>query len=100
MTTLSPADLVTSSLGEIEERSQALLDKKKAAGILDKASDSQEVAGLVEQLRTAIVYYRVSGNYAAHVHTRIDTCGTALTATVHVQPDRKADGKTSRRSFL
>jgi len=58
----SLADLVFSSLEEIKERSQALLEKKKAAGFLDKAEDSQEVAGLVEQLQTAIVCYRVSGS--------------------------------------
>ena len=61
----SVVDLVFSSLEEIEERSQALLEKKKAAGFLDKAKDSQEVVGLVEQLRTAIVYYRVSGGPVA-----------------------------------
>jgi len=52
-------------LEEIKERSQALLEKKKAAGFLDKGKDSQEVVGLVEQLRTAIVYYRVSGSPVA-----------------------------------
>ena len=57
----SLADHSLSSLEEIEVRSQALLEKKKTAGFLDKAKDSQEVVGLVEQLRTAIVYYRVSG---------------------------------------
>ena len=40
-----------------------MLEKKKAAGFLDKSKDSQEVVGLVEKLRTAIIYYRVSGNY-------------------------------------
>ena len=54
---------------EIEERSQAILEKKKTAGLLDKPKDSQEVAGLVEQLRTAIVYYRVSRDLAARVET-------------------------------
>jgi hypothetical protein len=46
---------VFSSLEEIEKRSQAILDKKKAARFLDKAKDSQEVVNLVEQLRAAIV---------------------------------------------
>ena len=48
------------SLEEIGERSQALLEKKDGARFLDKSKDSQEVANLVEQLRTAIVYYQVS----------------------------------------
>jgi len=61
--TLSLADYVFSSLEEIGERSQTLLEKKKVAGFLDKAKDSQEVVGLVEQLRIAIVYYRASGKY-------------------------------------
>ena len=52
-----------SALEEIGNRSQALLDKKTTARFLDKAEDSQEVVTLVEQLRTAIVYYQVSGNY-------------------------------------
>ena len=51
---------VFSSLEEIEKRSRALLEKKKTAGFLDKSKDSQEVVNLVEQLRTAIVYYQVS----------------------------------------
>lgn len=53
------------SLEEIGRRSQVLLQKKKTARFLDKAGDSQEVVTLVEQLRTAILYYQVSGNYVA-----------------------------------
>ena len=68
MTKCLPADLVFSSLVEIEERSQALLGKKKAVGFLDKMNDSQEVAGLVEQLRTSIVYYRVSRDHLCGYH--------------------------------
>ena len=63
MLTPSLADPAFRSLAEIEERSKALLEKKKAAGFLDKSKDSQEVVGLVEKLRTAIIYYRVSDNY-------------------------------------
>ena len=63
MLVCSATDPVFSSLGEIEEQSQALLKKKKAAGFLDKANDSQEVVSLVEQLRTGIIYYQVSGNH-------------------------------------
>ena len=57
------SNLVFSALEEIGKRSQALLDKKTAARFFDKAEDSQEVVTLVEQLRTAIAYYQVSGNY-------------------------------------
>ena len=67
MTTPLPADLASSSLGDIEERSQVLLGKKKVVGFLEKVKDSQEVASLAEQLRTAIVYYRVSRDHAAQV---------------------------------
>ena len=67
MTTPLPADLASSSLGDIEERSQALLGKKKVVRFLEKVKDSQEVASLAEQLRTAIVYYRVSRDHAARV---------------------------------
>jgi len=96
----SPTDLVFSSLEEIEERSQVLLKKKKTAGFLDKAKDSQEVVSLVEKLKTAIVYYRVSRDYAAQAETGSDTHGTALTATIHVQSDRQIDGKVPHRSFI
>ena len=54
---------MSSSLEDIEERSQTLLKKKEGAKFLDKTKDSQEVANLVEQLRTAIVYYQVSGKH-------------------------------------
>jgi len=57
------SNFVFSFLGEIGERSQALLEKKEMARFLDKAKDSQEVANLVEQLRTAIVYYQASGDH-------------------------------------
>ena len=55
------SNLVFSSLEEIGTRSQAILEKKKAARFLDKAKDSQEVVDLVDQLRTAVVYYQVGG---------------------------------------
>ena len=56
------SDLVFRSLEAIEKRSQDLLEKGKVEGFLDKSKDSQEVANLTEELRTAIVYYQVSGN--------------------------------------
>ena len=58
------SNVALSSLEEIGKRSQALLEKKKMASFLDKSKDSQEVVNLVEELRTAIVYYQVS---AIHV---------------------------------
>ena len=61
---VSFSNLVFRSLEEIGNRSQALLDKKKIARFFDKSGDSQEVVALVEQLRTAIMYYQVSGNDA------------------------------------
>jgi len=62
---ITRSDLAFSSLEGIEKRSQNLLEKKMASGLLDKGKDSQEVANLVEELRTAIVYYQVSGDHAA-----------------------------------
>ena len=56
-------NLVFSSLREIEKQSQALLEKKKIPGFLDKSKDSQEVVDLVEQLRSVVVYYQVSDHH-------------------------------------
>jgi len=58
-------NLVFRSLEDIGEQSQALLKKGDRARFLDKAKDSQEVVNLVEKLRTAIVYYQVSGDHVA-----------------------------------
>ena len=59
---ITRSNLVSSTLEDIATRSQELSEKKKTARFLDKAGDSQEVVNLVERLRTAIVYYQVSGN--------------------------------------
>lgn len=72
-----------------------MLKKKKMAGFLDKAKDSQEVANLVEELRSAIMYYQVSGNRA--VWTRVDMDRTALTTTVDVSSNWKPDHKCARK---
>ena len=48
------------SLEDIGTRSLALSEKRKLARILDKAKDAQEVIGLVEKLRQAILVYQVS----------------------------------------
>ena len=53
---------VFSALEEIGKRSQVLSEKKKPTRFLDKTGDSQEVVNLIEQLRTAIMYYQVGGN--------------------------------------
>ena len=73
----------SSSLEEIGKRSQALLEKKKVAGFLDKSKDAQEVVNLIEQLRTAIVYYQVSRMRT--MQTVIDMHGIVLTATDDLQ---------------
>ena len=49
-----------SVLGEVEDRSQVLLEKGKAARFVDKGRDSGEVVKLVERLRDAITRYQVS----------------------------------------
>lgn len=60
---LTRSNLVLSMLEEIAKRSQVLSEKKKTSRFLDKAGDSQEVVNLVEQLRSAIMYYQVGGNH-------------------------------------
>ena len=65
MFSVTYSNLVLSALEEVGKRSQALSDKKTTARFFDKAKDSEEVVGLVEQLRTAIVYYQVRGSYVA-----------------------------------
>ena len=89
------SNLAFSSLEEVEKRSRGLLEKKKVARFLDKAKDSQEVVNLVEQLRTAIVFYQVSRNRM--VWARANARRAALTATVNVQSDRETGCKVSRR---
>ena len=76
-----PRVLISHSfLEEIGKRSQTLLEKKKVAGFLDKSKDSQEVVNLIEQLRTAIVYYQVSAIHVMRTGANVDE--TVLTATV------------------
>ena len=60
---LTRSNLVLSMLEEIAKRSQVLSEKKKTSRFLDKAGDSQEVVNLVEQLRSAIMYYQVGRNH-------------------------------------
>ena len=51
------------SLEYIEKRSLALSEKGKVSKVLDKTQDSQEVIGLVEKLRQAILIYQVSARH-------------------------------------
>ena len=92
------SNIAFSSLEKIGKRSQTLLEKKKMARFLDKVQDSSEVVTLVEDLRTAIIYYQVSGNRVTQ--TRVNTRKIALTAAVDVQSYWKTDRKPSHRSRL
>ena len=56
----TPVNGLRSALEEIEKRSQELLEKGKAARLVDKGRDSGEVVKLVERLRNAIIRYQVS----------------------------------------
>lgn len=77
------------SLEEIGKRSLALSEKGKVARVLDKAQDSQEVIGLVEKLRQAILIYQAS---IGHCRGRKSlTRETGVTATVNIQPSRPLD---------
>jgi len=77
------------SLEDIGARSLALSEKGKVARVLDKSQDSQEVIGLVESLRQAILIYQVS---AGHRQSRkLLTRGTGGPTTVNIQPGRSFD---------
>jgi len=63
-----------SALGDVEKRSQELLERGRATQFVDKGRDSGEVARLVEQFQEAITHYRVSKNHSVGpgvTHTRI-----------------------------
>jgi len=88
------SNLVLSSLERIEKRSQAISEKTKTAGFLDKTKDCREVVDLVEELRNAIVYYQVSRYYTDQTGG-INKSGVDLTATVDIQSDRTIDRKVT-----
>jgi len=70
-------------------RSLALSGKGRVARVLDKTQDLQEVIGLVEKLRQAILIYQVS---AIHCQNWISlTRGTGVTTTVNIQPGCRFD---------
>lgn len=52
------------------------------SGFIDKGRDSQEVVNLIEELRSAIMYYQVSRRYGGS--TRVNTNGIDLSATINV----------------
>jgi len=81
------------SLEDIGTRSLALSEKGKLVRILDKAKDAQEVIGLVEKLRQAILVYQVRTRDCRCWN--LLTSGTGVATTVHIQPDRPSD-----REFL
>ena len=66
-----------------------LLEKGKVSRALDKTQDSQEVIGLVESLRQAILIYQVSVGH--HQGRKALTIGTGVTTTVDIQPGRPFD---------
>jgi len=94
--------LIFSSSEGIEQQLRVLLEKKKVAGFIDSAKDSQEMINLVGQLRTAIVRYKVREIHA--VEAIIDTRGIAAivgagqTNATGLQSLHLADGLNS--SFL
>ena len=66
---------LSSTLEDIEKRSQALLEKGVAARFLDKKRDSAEVARLVERLREAITHYQVSAETVRLRRVRLTQMG-------------------------
>ena len=65
------------SLEDIGTRSLVLSEKGKVARVLDKSRDLQEVIGLVEKLRQAILVYQVStrdGESQSGAADRRDRC--------------------------
>jgi len=88
---ISPLTELTAdrSLEDIGARSLALLEKGKVARAFDKTQDAQEVIGLVESLRQAILIYQVS--VRRHQSRKTLTLGTGVTTTVNIQPGRPFD---------
>lgn len=74
------------SLEDIGTRSLALSEKGKLARVLDKTKDLQEVIGLVERLRQAILVYQVSVRDRQNRKSLTRRAG--VTTTVNIQPGR------------
>ena len=74
------------SLGDIGKRSLTLSEKSKVARVLDKTQDLQEVFGLVEKLRQAVLIYQVRIRHSQG--QKSFTRGTGVATTVDIQPGR------------
>ena len=81
------------SLDDIGKRSLELSEKGKVARVLDKTKDLQEVIGLVERLRQAILIYQVSAKH--HKSRKSLTHGADVTTTVNIQSGRPVDRESS-----
>ena len=79
------------SLEYIGKRSLALSGKGRVARVLDKTQDSQEVIGLVEKLRQAVLIYQVGSGHCQN--RRPLTRGTGVATTVDIQPSRRFEGE-------
>ena len=79
---MTQADRLRRSLEDIEKRSERLLEKGKAARILDKRQDSGMAAKLVEEVRQAILLYQV-GTVENRRSNRVDERWIAIATTVH-----------------
>ena len=81
------------SLEHIRRRSLALVEKAKVKRFLDKPQDSQEVVGLMEKIKQAIIIHQVRARHRQN--RRSLTRGTDVTTTVNIRPGRQTD-----REFL
>ena len=77
------------SLEDIGVRAIALSEKGKVVRVFDKTQDLQEVIGLVESLRQAILIYQVSVGH--HQTRKTLTLRTGVATTVNIQPGRPFD---------
>ena len=75
-----------STFKQIEELSQKLLQKSATTRFADKGKDAKVVAGLIERLREAIVYYQVS-DYHPSTPDAIDR-GTDIATAGDLPPNR------------
>jgi hypothetical protein len=74
MTIMNTPNCRCSTFERIEELSQKLLAKSAIVRFADKAEDSKVAAGLIEQLRQAIVCYQV-GRYYLSASSIVDWKG-------------------------
>jgi len=97
MSPLQPVLIVFSTLEEVWNRSQALMDEGNAPDFPGKARRSQEVVNFFGELRSVIVNYHVSELVRCEAEL---TRGIALTATVDFQTDNNIGCKAYHRSCL